>query len=134
MLSGASDYTMVRDGYQLGAVTFVVKPLTCEEVLRTFKNLRGVTFQPDGDGYVIVPSAAAERMRPSNCRSICVRSTGATVERWPGGGDRDRTCKDRGLSPARIPIPPRPRIWCPWLDSNQHCPRFEGGDSCRWST
>jgi CheY-like chemotaxis protein len=64
MLSGASDYTMVRDGYQLGAVTFVVKPLTCDEILRTFKNLRGVTFEPQSDGYVIVPSAAEEPVRP----------------------------------------------------------------------
>jgi CheY-like chemotaxis protein len=64
MLSGASDYTMVRDGYQLGAVTFVVKPLTCEEIMRTFKNLRGVTFEPQSDGYVIVPSTAEGSVRP----------------------------------------------------------------------
>ena len=24
-----------------------------------------------------------------------------------------------------------PANWCRWSDSNDHCPRFEGGDSCR---
>ncbi len=57
MLSGASDYSMVRDGYQLGAATFFVKPLTCEEVMRTFKALRGVTVRPHSDGYEVVCAA-----------------------------------------------------------------------------
>jgi CheY-like chemotaxis protein len=69
MLSGASDYSLVRDGYQLGAATFVVKPLTCEEVLRTFKNLRGVALKPQSDGYEVVCTArdneAGMHERPS---------------------------------------------------------------------
>jgi CheY-like chemotaxis protein len=69
MLSGASDYAMVREGYLLGAATFVVKPLTCEEVLRTFRNLRGITFESRADGHVVgcvehVQNAVA-RGRPS---------------------------------------------------------------------
>jgi CheY-like chemotaxis protein len=70
MLSGVSDYCMVRDGYQLGAATFVVKPLTSEEILRTFRNLRGVTLRPQSDGYVVVPNAAEERVRPLEQSSV----------------------------------------------------------------
>ena len=61
MLSGASDYAMVREGYLLGAATFVVKPLTCEEIMRTFRNLRGVTFKSQEDGHVV---GCAERGKP----------------------------------------------------------------------
>jgi len=57
MLSGASDYTLVREGYQLGAATFVVKPLMCEEVLSTFKALRSVTIRRQADGYEVVCAA-----------------------------------------------------------------------------
>ena len=63
MLSGASDYSMVRDGYQLGAATFVVKPLTCEEVLRTFKNLRGVALKPQSHGYEVVCTTRTDEAR-----------------------------------------------------------------------
>ena len=63
MLSGASDYTMVREGYQLGAATFVTKPLTCDELLRTFKNLRGVSLKSHSDGRLVVPTTADERTR-----------------------------------------------------------------------
>jgi FixJ family two-component response regulator len=33
MLSGISDIKMARDGYQLGARTFLVKPLTPQDIL-----------------------------------------------------------------------------------------------------
>jgi CheY-like chemotaxis protein len=34
MLSGRADQKMLREGYQLGAKTFLIKPLKCEEVTR----------------------------------------------------------------------------------------------------
>ena len=40
-----------------------------------------------------------------------------------------------GLSAACLPSSTmRAFVWCPRFDSNEHCPLFEGGDSCRWST
>jgi CheY-like chemotaxis protein len=61
MLSGACDYTTVRQGYQLGAATFLVKPLTADEVLRTLRCLRGVSVKAQPRGNLIVAAAGEDR-------------------------------------------------------------------------
>jgi CheY-like chemotaxis protein len=57
MLSGMADYNVIREGYQLGATSFFTKPLRCEEVLRSFKSMRGITVRTVSDGHVLFPTA-----------------------------------------------------------------------------
>jgi CheY-like chemotaxis protein len=53
MLSGISDYNIVREGYLLGAVTFLVKPLRCDDVLHMVKAVRGLNVRSVSDGHVL---------------------------------------------------------------------------------
>jgi CheY-like chemotaxis protein len=54
MLSGVSDYSIVREGYQLGATTFLTKPLECDELMAMLKSVRRLALQPHTDGFEVV--------------------------------------------------------------------------------
>src|SRR5687768_11439434 len=52
MLSGLTDTKMLHEGYQLGAHTFLIKPLTLQDVmglLNTLKHSIGVESEPNGN-------------------------------------------------------------------------------------
>jgi len=53
MLSGLADYRILQEGYQLGARSFLVKPLTQEDILQLLSKLRGLFVIPGDGGYVI---------------------------------------------------------------------------------
>ena len=55
MLSGLTDTKMLHEGYQLGAHTFLIKPLTVQDVmglLNTLKHSIGVHSEPAGNRLV----------------------------------------------------------------------------------
>jgi CheY-like chemotaxis protein len=55
MLSGLTDTKMLHDGYQLGAQTFLIKPLTVQDVmglLNTLKHSIGVQTEATGNRLV----------------------------------------------------------------------------------
>lgn len=53
MLSGISDLNIIREGYSLGAKTFLVKPLHSEDVLQMIQAVPGIVASRQPDGYVI---------------------------------------------------------------------------------
>ena len=53
MLSGVQDLKLVNDGYQLGASTFLIKPLRCEDVMQIASTVRGLGVERNEDGNVI---------------------------------------------------------------------------------
>jgi two-component system response regulator len=53
MLSGTADYKTLEAGYQLGARTFLRKPITEGDLQQVLKTLAGLTLQAGNDGYVI---------------------------------------------------------------------------------
>ena len=60
MLSGVTDYKIIHEGYQLGATTFLFKPLRAEDVLRMIKAMRGLTVTTVGAGYILSPRGPGE--------------------------------------------------------------------------
>jgi two-component system response regulator len=68
MLSGMGDLKAVHEGYQLGAQTFLIKPLTSEDILQLVANLsRRLRCEKVNNGYVIYPianSASSNAPRP----------------------------------------------------------------------
>ena len=60
MLSGITDYNVVNQGYQLGATTFLVKPLRADDVLRMVKAVRGLMVRNTSEGYILAPQSSAE--------------------------------------------------------------------------
>jgi len=64
MLSGMADYKTLEAGYQLGARTFLRKPIAKEDLLQVLKTLSGLTLQAVKNGYVLAradKNAADER-------------------------------------------------------------------------
>jgi DNA-binding response OmpR family regulator len=64
MLSGLTDTKMLHDGYQLGAHTFLVKPLTVQDVmglLNTLKHSIGVQNEAAGNRLIWLNSVPAAR-------------------------------------------------------------------------
>src|SRR5687767_6754128 len=53
MLSGISDLNIIREGYSLGAKTFLVKPLHSEDVLQMIQAVPGIVASRQPEGYVI---------------------------------------------------------------------------------
>jgi two-component system, response regulator len=52
MLSGLTDTKMLHDGYQLGANTFLIKPLTVQDVMGLLNNLKNsIAVETETDGY-----------------------------------------------------------------------------------
>jgi response regulator RpfG family c-di-GMP phosphodiesterase len=79
MLSGLQDIKAIHEGYQLGARTFLVKPLRMEDVVQTLSTLKGIRINKEEDGHIIVfesqtgDSSNVEHPRISAAqRSICL--------------------------------------------------------------
>jgi CheY-like chemotaxis protein len=56
MLSGISDFNIIREGYQLGATTFLIKPLRTDDVVQMIQAIRGIAAARVPEGYIISPS------------------------------------------------------------------------------
>jgi two-component system, response regulator len=64
MLSGQTDVKMVREGYQLGAKTFLSKPLQVSDVQQFFdSNQRSMRFVPKANGVELHWTQEAARFR-----------------------------------------------------------------------
>ena len=64
MLSGLTNTKMLHDGYQLGAHTFLIKPLTTQDVmglLNTLKHSVGVESGPNGNRLTWLRAVEAHR-------------------------------------------------------------------------
>ena len=64
MLSGLTDTKMLHEGYQLGAHTFLIKPLTVQDVmglLNTLKHSIGVHSEPTGNRLIWLSPPQAHR-------------------------------------------------------------------------
>jgi CheY-like chemotaxis protein len=54
MLSGISDIKMLREGYQLGARTFLVKPLRVEDMVEFLDTVKDkITVEKSEEGYTL---------------------------------------------------------------------------------
>jgi response regulator of citrate/malate metabolism len=64
MLSGLTDTKMLHDGYQLGALTFLIKPLTVQDVMGLLTALKhSIRVQSEAAGNRLVWFAPAHAMR-----------------------------------------------------------------------
>lgn len=53
MLSGMRDIKMIHQGYQLGARTFLVKPISQEDVIRLLSSIMTINIDETRNGYVL---------------------------------------------------------------------------------
>ena len=51
MLSGLTDLKSIHQGYQLGARTFLIKPLRAEDVMQMINSIPAISIQTRADGY-----------------------------------------------------------------------------------
>jgi CheY-like chemotaxis protein len=65
MLSGLQDFKAIHEGYQLGARTFLVKPLTIEDVVQMISALPGLQVKQEADGNIVslVPKEQIDTIR-----------------------------------------------------------------------
>ena len=63
MLSGLTELRTIHEGYQLGAHTFLVKPLAVEDVIQMLNTIPALTVVKLPNGYEIAPSGP-ERTGP----------------------------------------------------------------------
>lgn len=61
MLSGVAEYKVLQEGYQLGARTFLVKPLKCDDLTHLVNNVPGLALQTVEGGYVMTPAASRDQ-------------------------------------------------------------------------
>jgi CheY-like chemotaxis protein len=54
MLSGLQDVKAIHEGYQLGARTFLVKPINREDVIQMLSCLKGVIVKKAPEGYTVM--------------------------------------------------------------------------------
>jgi len=66
MLSGLTDLKTVQEGYQLGAHTFLVKPLLVEDVMQMLSAIRALAVQKVENGYAISLSVSHLAAFPGN--------------------------------------------------------------------
>jgi CheY-like chemotaxis protein len=57
MLSGLQDVKAIHEGYQLGARTFLVKPINREDVVQVLSCLKGVIVKKAAEGYTVMIQA-----------------------------------------------------------------------------
>jgi CheY-like chemotaxis protein len=79
MLSGLTDIRAVQQGYRLGAHTFLVKPLTAEDMLQTVAAMRKyLETEEVPEGYIIhlVPDTSTSFIRKPGLREQPAVSTG----------------------------------------------------------
>jgi two-component system response regulator len=80
MLSGMGDLKAVHEGYQLGAQTFLVKPLNSEDILQLVASLpRRLRCEKASNGYIIHPLTTPPSPPPGH---------GQSPERLPGTDPR----------------------------------------------
>lgn len=60
MLSGVTDYKIIHEGYQLGATTFLFKPLRPDDMLRMIKAMRGLKVASTSAGHILSPLGSGE--------------------------------------------------------------------------
>jgi CheY-like chemotaxis protein len=53
MLSGLTDIKLIQRGYQNGAKTFLVKPVSLEDLMQLFSTLKQIRIEQTPDGYVL---------------------------------------------------------------------------------
>jgi CheY-like chemotaxis protein len=58
MLSGIRNMKVVSEGYQLGARTFLIKPISPERFLGLLSTLKEVTIEQKPEGFVLLPGKA----------------------------------------------------------------------------
>jgi len=61
MLSGIRDVKMIHQGYQLGAHTFLVKPVNCEDIMQMIGALKNLRVEDTAEGYVLRFAGAGAR-------------------------------------------------------------------------
>jgi CheY-like chemotaxis protein len=61
MLSGLQDIKAIHQGYQLGARTFLVKPITVEDVVQLLSSLPGLRVDKKPEGHVLSLDSANRR-------------------------------------------------------------------------
>ena len=59
MLSGLSEWRIVHEGYQLGAHTFLVKPLLVQDIMQMLNSVPALTIHKAIKGYEIAISSSA---------------------------------------------------------------------------
>ena len=64
MLSGIQDFNIVREGYQLGAMTFLVKPLRNVDILEMIQAIRGIAVEETDKGYVLSSTCSPASISP----------------------------------------------------------------------
>ena len=63
VLSALSDLKDIRQAYALGANSFLIKPLTLEEITNLMSGLKGLVMKPDADGFLLEYEAPASFTR-----------------------------------------------------------------------
>lgn len=61
MLSGVQDLNLVNQGYKLGATTFLIKPLKCDDLMHLTSSLRGIEVEQNESGYILGIDLSARR-------------------------------------------------------------------------
>jgi CheY-like chemotaxis protein len=74
MISGLAEWGVISQGYRLGAHTFLVKPLTVDDVMQMLNSVAGLLITPFADGYEI--SIAGSSVSSSAPR-VSIRNKGA---------------------------------------------------------
>jgi response regulator of citrate/malate metabolism len=54
MLSGLTDLKSIHQGYQLGARTFLIKPLRAEDVMQMLDAISAISVEPRAGGYELL--------------------------------------------------------------------------------
>ena len=70
MLSGIQDFNIIREGYQLGATTFLVKPLQNDDVLQMISAIRGLKVETTSEGYILSSAAVPSVLSPGQSRYL----------------------------------------------------------------
>lgn len=74
MLSGLRDLKAIHEGYQLGAKTFLIKPLHAEDVLQMLSAIPTISAVPRPNGYELAfvnsSAIAPESVAPANFNTV----------------------------------------------------------------
>ncbi|HEX7862185.1 MAG TPA: response regulator [Verrucomicrobiae bacterium] len=68
MLSAMSDYKLIAEGYAAGAATFLTKPVSHDELVRIFRNVRGLSVLQHRNGNELTLSARLDAHAPVHAR------------------------------------------------------------------
>ena len=61
MLPGVQDLKLVNEGYQIGASTFLVKPLRSEDIMQIASAVRGLGVERNEEGNVLTLTPPAKK-------------------------------------------------------------------------